>query len=311
MNGRMIATRWRGGSRAIASEVQSRSWKTSPGNDAASLLKIPDRSTFTFWFLLASSSAAFVFWIVAATSLSKIPLPFLSKPPIIVPASHHLRSTNSSTSLLRQTSPARNVVTGIERPLLMDVWFALSLTVAADAFAVVLTFNGALIRRFHYAVSQRMMFLASIFSFFVSRWNSLEPNFIVRYPLISASMGLVCYALFSLALDRFEKTSPPASQMSYWGTVHSRGCDGRWVVLDNDRGSSMVGFGPNIAYLLRVYVSLGHESKEDGTLSRTLLSSFLCNHLCTLGSSTSSRGSETDYCSFVILNPLSTWSFIV
>jgi hypothetical protein len=46
----------------------------------------------------------------------------------------------------------------------VDVWFALGLMAAVDAFVIVINFNRSLIHQFHYLISLRMMSLAFIIS---------------------------------------------------------------------------------------------------------------------------------------------------
>ncbi|KAK5998227.1 hypothetical protein PT974_00600 [Cladobotryum mycophilum] len=124
---------------------------------------------------------------------------------------HHSLSSDNATN---------NVFAGLKGSaalLSMDVWFAVALMANIDALIVVMNFNRRLITRFHYAVTLRMMMLASIFSFGVLLWNLEGANFVSKHPVTSAVMALGGYLLFGRTLDRFETPIPTTT--SHDGSV--------------------------------------------------------------------------------------------
>lgn len=89
-----------------------------------------------------------------------------------------------------------------------DIWFCLSLAAATDAMMVVATFNRGLIHRFHYAVSQRLMFLAAIMSFVVYVHDDTGSEFLSDHAAAAIALSIVAYTLFNLCLDAFERIPP-------------------------------------------------------------------------------------------------------
>lgn len=179
--------------------------------DVYSSPDLGDRRVLASWLLLAASVASFAFWIAAATSVSRIPAAAALRPARLV--------RPSGVKAPAAGMPARDEAASLARRVSADVWFSLSLTAAADAIAVVGTFNGALIRRFHYAVSQRIMFLASAASFAVLQWAKPESNFVSRHPVASLALGAALYWLFGLALDKLERRPPRSDVLARWGTL--------------------------------------------------------------------------------------------
>ncbi|EQL03206.1 hypothetical protein G6O67_005544 [Ophiocordyceps sinensis] len=174
-----------------------------------------DRRVVTYWLLHLASLGSFAFWIMAATAVSRAPTSLPGE------TAYTPQGVNSSSIATAATMPVKYGHVGpasLAKRLSVDVWFSLSLVAAVDAIAVVGTFNGALIRSFHYAVSQRMMFLASAVSYAVLQWTKSQGNFVSRYPLGAFVLGLASYWAFSSALDKFEKRGPSSGQASRWGT---------------------------------------------------------------------------------------------
>ncbi|RDA83371.1 hypothetical protein CP532_4738 [Ophiocordyceps camponoti-leonardi (nom. inval.)] len=208
------------------------------------LTDLSDRRILTFWLLTIGSTISFVLWVVAATSVSYIrPLSSSSSssstpsssPSLLTPSSSsssHTQQqqqqqllTNSTLSLADALAPAAIAAKNdLARRVSIDIWFAIGLTAALDAIAVVLTFNGLLIRRFHFAVSQRIMFLTSAISYAVLQRHA----FVARHPLTSLAIGVGLYMVFDKALDRFERPGPQgttATSASRWGSLQRYSAD--------------------------------------------------------------------------------------
>ncbi|KAF7180399.1 hypothetical protein CNMCM7691_009567 [Aspergillus felis] len=137
-----------------------------------------DRRVLLFWLLELASAVSFVFWLIVATSLSEYPITVNFRPLGHINA---VRASNSSADSILASMPEYGnsafPAKPLSKQLFVDVWFSLGLTVAVDALAVVATFNRALIKRFHYAVSQRMMFLAAAVSYAFFSWSNDNTTF--------------------------------------------------------------------------------------------------------------------------------------
>lgn len=164
---------------------------------------------------------SFAFWLFIATSVSRIPTAIAFR------QAGEIRVLWGFDSSINGTTAASTPANGTEfssstspsKQLSLDAWFSLSLPVAVDALAVVFTFNRALIRGFHYAVSQRMMFLASALSYAVLLWNKDKATIVSRHPVGSLVMGFALYMLLDYALNAFERTTPSTNRQSRWGTL--------------------------------------------------------------------------------------------
>lgn len=117
------------------------------GNDTLILTNLKDRRVFVFWLLEAAAMIQFILWLILASKMAAIPVcfnplaaRFISEPKLSSPSratiSNHIDRENNANveRYLQQIS--------------IDIWFGLGFTVVMDAFAVVLTFNRALIRKF-------------------------------------------------------------------------------------------------------------------------------------------------------------------
>lgn len=207
-----------------------------------------DSRIVTFWLLTIGSTLSFVLWVVAATHVSHTSVRTRSQQV----DSKTIMTTNSTSVLGFSPSPALDDALTLASSLKaenanvsIDIWFAVALTAALDAIAVVLTFNGLLIRRFHYAVSQRVMFVASAMSY-----GALQRHGLVgRHPLAAVVVGLGLYLLFDRALDRFELLVPTASlkAASRWGSLQRYSADLSIVEMSWPRASFLAacvgGFG--------------------------------------------------------------------
>lgn len=139
-------------------------------------------------------------WLVVSHRISKL---CLSVPP--VRGGERLPDKSNTTKLQPRIGISRTDLGGSG----IDVWFALSIVPAVDAMTVVFTFNGQLIRQFHYAVSQRLLFLASAISWVLTS----------QYPMRWVIPGCVACKVFSDLLDRFESPIASKSHSACWGTL--------------------------------------------------------------------------------------------
>ncbi|KAH0600441.1 hypothetical protein MHUMG1_01437 [Metarhizium humberi] len=159
-------------------------------DDALVYSNLGDSRVLVFWLLLLATQLATALWLGIVVLLAKMPV------------------------LSRVSGPAPRAK-GESAHLLADAWSSLTLSTTVDAVAVLATFNGPVIRRFHYAVSQRIMILASIMSFLLSSCNE-KASFVARYPVESVAVACALYALFCLLLDSFEKTMHASDADCSW-----------------------------------------------------------------------------------------------
>ncbi|KAJ0421440.1 hypothetical protein BJY00DRAFT_108964 [Aspergillus carlsbadensis] len=174
---------------------------TSSASDMPNLLDLNDRRTTVFWLVELAGAAAFCAWLVLATSISKTPAALDVLPAIR--ATTALPTFNALTNITLPTTPQTHEDASSYRAS-VDVWVALSLIPVLDAFVVVCTFNRALMREFHYALSQRMMLLASMLSFAVFCCDTNESTFASRNPAACLGLGLAVYLAFGYVLEMFE-----------------------------------------------------------------------------------------------------------
>jgi hypothetical protein len=172
--------------------------------DTLTLTNLKDCRVLFFWLLEIAGIVQFILWLIIASKVAAIPLcfnplaaRFISEPKL---------SSSSRATISNHVD--REKKAHVERSLQqisVDVWFGLGFTVVMDAFAVVLTFNRALIRKFHNAVSQRLIFLASMILWMFSSWNAGNLGFSSRHPVLSLAGGLILYGLLGSTLDKLEK----------------------------------------------------------------------------------------------------------
>lgn len=177
------------------------------------LTNLRDRRVLIFWLLQIVGIFHFILWLIVASEVAAIPLCF-------DPLAASFISEPKLGSISRATISKhfdRERKARVERSLQqisIDVWFGLGFTVVMDAFAVVLTFNRALVRKFHNAVSQRLIFLASIILWIFSSWSAGNPGFSSSHPVLSLAGGLILHWLLGSTLDKLEKrtiSSPSAT----------------------------------------------------------------------------------------------------
>lgn len=165
---------------------------------------LKDRRILVFWFIELAGSLAFLFWLYVVMHLPRVPaIPglwstgaFRSYSGFNVPfASTLARGPGNDINVQEAERSAKD--------LSADVWFSLGFGATLDAFVVVATFNRILIKRFHYAVSLRMMILASTISFGVFIWKS-ETVTSLLHIFASCVLLFFLYLLSGLVLDGFD-----------------------------------------------------------------------------------------------------------
>lgn len=189
-----------------------------------------------FWCLELTCLAIFGVWLVASYRISKL---CLSVPPV------REREKSPDTSNKTQRQPrigTRRTDLGVSG---IDVWFALSIVPAVDAMAMVFTFNGQLIRQFHYAVSQRLLFVASVVS-----WLST-----LQHPVRWFIPGCVACKIFGVLLDRFESPIASKRHSACWGTLSAysqklRYSESTWAKAALN-SAAITSFGLVLSMLLR------------------------------------------------------------
>lgn len=147
-----------------------------------------------FWLLLLSGLVVFLAWLVLFSRCAKVwePSTNFENAFSTVPAAEMDDSNNSpvGTSLLY-----------------VDVWFALALMAAVDAFAVVINFNRSLIHQFHYFISLRMTSLAFIISAAVLLLHG-KHNSRAQHPATVFFLCYVFYMVSNFVFDRLHRLLP-------------------------------------------------------------------------------------------------------
>ncbi|KAE8374725.1 hypothetical protein BDV26DRAFT_295715 [Aspergillus bertholletiae] len=169
------------------------------GSNVLIFSDLHDHRVLFFWLIQATSTILLLFWLLVATHLAGIPIPL------------NLQQVRHILAHSAFIAPPSGIATNHHNTLgaaSSDIWFVLSLTVAVDATAVVATCNRALIRRFHYVVSQRMIFLASAISYAVWSWSRGKTDFLSRHPAESCVLGFTVHVLLGFVLDRLELCIP-------------------------------------------------------------------------------------------------------
>ncbi|GES58553.1 retinol dehydrogenase protein [Aspergillus terreus] len=121
-----------------------------------------------------------------------------------------------------QYSPQSHISPGSSRLTSIDVWFALELMVAIDAFAIATTFNRTLINKWHYFASLRMMALSSIISFasYLRGVGDRTTVSISRHPVaVLGACGV--HVLFGRALNHLPKPPPNTDANSYMSSLQT------------------------------------------------------------------------------------------
>ncbi|KAL3483839.1 hypothetical protein BJX62DRAFT_244514 [Aspergillus germanicus] len=141
-----------------------------------------------------------------------------------------LPSDTKSTS----NNSLKNEYPDFTKDIAVDVWFGLALIPTFDAIAIVGTCNLAIINRWHYFVSIRMMVLAYIVSAIVIL--SGKPgtsNYICEHPLVVVVIVMAVHGAIGACLDYF-RAPPPKRSMNLreWTMskyVRALGCsNGTW-----------------------------------------------------------------------------------
>ncbi|CAI7618423.1 unnamed protein product [Penicillium glandicola] len=186
--------------------------------DTLALTNLKDRRVLLFWSLEITGIIQFFLWLIVAINVAAIPVSFGSLTAQFIQEPEF--SSSSNATIFHDFSHENNAPLAQDslKQVSIDIWFALSFAVTMDAFAVVFTFNRALIRKFHSAVSQRLMFLASMLSWAFWSWNEGKMAFAARHPVLSFALGLAIYMFLGYALDKFENPTLSPGAASRRGT---------------------------------------------------------------------------------------------
>lgn len=114
-----------------------------------------DFQVIKFILLVATGEMMFFLWLVPVSNAAEI---WKSR-------THFENPFTTVTRTFRVAYTGHTLAAKSASLSYIDVWFALALMAALDAFAIVINFNRSLIHQFHYFVSLRMMSLAFIASF--------------------------------------------------------------------------------------------------------------------------------------------------
>ncbi|KAF9891159.1 hypothetical protein FE257_005095 [Aspergillus nanangensis] len=176
---------------------------------------LKDARARRFWLMQLGVVLSFSFW---ATFLFHLPTMLWScssiAPPMAV--SGHVPHANQTlaVSFPDGTDTVDKDHQAMTALLASDIWFALGLMTSVDAFAIVSSFNRALIDDWHYFVALRMMTLGSIISFavFLTGYKTAE-SLMWRHPVVVVVVGGTVQILTGTVLDKFHKP-PPTSKVN-------------------------------------------------------------------------------------------------
>lgn len=163
--------------------------KLQRGTHLTAMICSADRRVFKFWSLLAFGLLAFAGWLALFSWCAHV-----------VSGTEVAQSFGASGYGDSKDNSALVYV---------DVWFALAIMAAFDAFAIVLNFNRSLIHQFHYYVSLRMTTLAFVVASAV-RLLSPSPDRPLNIPFVAAVL-LGCaavYAVIFLITERLHRLLP-------------------------------------------------------------------------------------------------------
>lgn len=190
--------------------------KDASQSSSLTFTNFKDHRVKFFWIIEVASIMSFLFWLVVGVLVARLP------GTLRYGHTNHLNDplfVRNGTSIgYRENAVSRKQQ--LPYQLFMDVWFCLSLTAAIDALTVVFTFNGPLIRRFHYAVSQRSMVLAAVLAYIALQLYSDTPNFTREHLPLSLISGFSLYMIASYGLDKFEtRRCASSNTCSHWGSL--------------------------------------------------------------------------------------------
>ena len=159
---------------------------------------LKDHRVMTFWLIELAGFLTYLLCTGLSVFLLGLPVirNFQSR---LIPSFRYQRLLNTSNKEGSEDSAALVAI---------DIWFAMSFMAAIDALFVVMSFNRALINRFHYAVSQRIMLLAFLLSLTMYQWSRRGTESMSWYAL-GHTVG-ICgfYFLSGYIMDRFERPMP-------------------------------------------------------------------------------------------------------
>ncbi|KAL2829089.1 hypothetical protein BJY01DRAFT_255143 [Aspergillus pseudoustus] len=113
----------------------------------------------------------------------------------------------------REHHRLKNKDASLTRHIAINVWFGLVLLPTFDATAILTTFNPAIIARWHYFVSIRMMLLAYLASYTVILSGKPRTSaYIHKYPALVFVLGLAIYIALGACLDLCRAPPPRKRQ---------------------------------------------------------------------------------------------------
>lgn len=173
---------------------------------------IADSSILKFWLLLLGGVVVFFAWLALFSRCAKVWEPRTN--------SKNAFTTVATSSNTTHSDGNRDTVDSPDL-LYVDVWFALALMTAIDAFAIVTNFNRSLIHQFHYFVSLRMTSLAFIISAAVLLLYGQEHNtsFLAQHPVAAFFLCCVLYMISIFILEKLHKLLPVRGLSSSNGSL--------------------------------------------------------------------------------------------
>lgn len=150
-----------------------------------------------FWSLLVAGLAVFFAWLVLFSRCANV----------LASAANYgdALTAGSSSSCSDERTSHSNAASYL---VYVDIWFALALMAAIDAFAIVLNFNRSLIHQFHYFVSLRMTSLAFIISTGLLLLYGDEENRAAQHPAVVALFCCAAYMASILIFQQLHKLIP-------------------------------------------------------------------------------------------------------
>jgi hypothetical protein len=116
------------------------------------------------------------------------------------------KPTSTSTRDINHANSSKDIA--------VDVWLGLALIPTFDAIAIVGTCNLAVINRWHYFVSIRMMVLAYLASIIVIlSGKPRTSNYVYEHPLVIFVFAMAVYGSIGACLDYF-RAPPPKTSMN-------------------------------------------------------------------------------------------------
>lgn len=182
-------------------------------------LDLRESKAHKFWLLNLGSLVAFLLWLPVVSSIAgeqlHLPTPSWALPRMHRRVQSPFNNTLSTTVLHPQNNEA---VLSSRMKACVDIWFAISLPAGIDAAVVVFTFNRPLMRRFHFAVSVRLMLLACVISCVPFLADSI---LLSSWPVAAAAAAATFagYRVFERSLDALEDKLYKEPALCWRGTL--------------------------------------------------------------------------------------------